>query len=74
MPLVVHHRMLCFPRWLHTQPLSISFTGSLGMPVSIMCFKGLSLHYEDIVKLIRHAPETKVIIDHFGFYFQGERR
>ena len=47
-------------------------TGSLGMPVSIMCFKGLSLHYEDIVKLLQHAPETQVIIDHFGFYFQGK--
>ena len=44
------------------------------MPVSIMCFKGLSLHYEDIVRLLQHAPETQVIIDHFGFYRQGIRR
>ena len=43
------------------------------MPVGIMCFRGLSLHYEDIVKLLEHAPATQLVIDHLGFFLQGER-
>jgi len=41
--------------------------GELGMPVGVMCFQGLQLHYEDICQLIERAPETKLILDHFGF-------
>ena len=45
--------------------------GTLKMPVGIMCFKGLPLHYTDIVALLEHSPGTDVIIDHFGFFLQG---
>jgi hypothetical protein len=44
------------------------------MPVGIMCFKGLGLHYEDIIKLLESSPQTNVIIDHFGFFVQGKMR
>ena len=43
--------------------------GELGIPVGIMCFKGLGLHYDDIVDLLEASPETKLILDHFGFTF-----
>jgi len=39
----------------------------LHMPVGIMCFQGLQLHYDDILALIEASPETNVILDHFGF-------
>lgn len=39
----------------------------LQIPVGIMCFQGLPLHYEDILKLLKMSPGTKLIIDHFGF-------
>lgn len=39
----------------------------LNMPVGVMCFQGLSLHYDDILALIRAAPTTKLILDHFAF-------
>lgn len=42
----------------------------LGMPVGIMCFKGLDLHFDDIKTLLEGTPETKVILDHFGFFMQ----
>ena len=55
--------------------------GELKLVVGIMCFKGLSLHYEDIVKLLQEGNRnndavvvenpTQVIIDHFGFFVQG---
>jgi len=41
--------------------------GELGMPVGVMCFQGLNLHYDDICNLIAKAPETTLILDHFGF-------
>jgi len=41
--------------------------GELGVPVGIMCFNGLHLHFEDICKLIQESPSTPLIIDHFGF-------
>lgn len=41
--------------------------GELNLPVGIMCFKGLDLHYEDILQLIRHSPDTVCILDHLGF-------
>ena len=39
----------------------------LNMPVGIMCFQGLHLHYNDILALITSCPDTTCIIDHFGF-------
>ena len=54
--------------------------GELNLVVGIMCFKGLSLHYDDIVKLLQEGNRngnvavetpTQVIIDHFGFFVQG---
>ena len=44
--------------------------GDLNMPVGIMCFKGLNKHYEDICKLLNECPNTKIIIDHWGFILQ----
>ena len=41
--------------------------GELGMPVGVMCFQGLDLHYDDIVALLDKSPQTKLILDHFGF-------
>ena len=41
------------------------------MPVGIMCFTGLSVHYPAIVTLLEDSPHTEVIIDHFGFFLQG---
>ena len=39
----------------------------LNIPVGVMCFKGLELHYEDILRLLESSPETTLILDHFGF-------
>eukprot|EP00534_Pseudo-nitzschia_fraudulenta_P002598 CAMPEP_0201119790 /NCGR_PEP_ID=MMETSP0850-20130426/3904_1 /ASSEMBLY_ACC=CAM_ASM_000622 /TAXON_ID=183588 /ORGANISM="Pseudo-nitzschia fraudulenta, Strain WWA7" /LENGTH=284 /DNA_ID=CAMNT_0047385655 /DNA_START=163 /DNA_END=1017 /DNA_ORIENTATION=+ len=39
----------------------------LKFPVGIMCFKGIELHYDDIVSLCNASPETVVVLDHFGF-------
>lgn len=39
----------------------------LNVPVGIMCFKGIELHYDDIECLCNLSPETVVILDHFGF-------
>ena len=45
--------------------------GELKMVVGIMCFKGLSRHYDDVVSLLTKGSEsTNVIIDHFGFFLQ----
>jgi predicted TIM-barrel fold metal-dependent hydrolase len=44
--------------------------GELNLAVGIMCFRGLSLHYDDIKLLLEHSPETKCIIDHWGFFAQ----
>ena len=41
--------------------------GELQMPVGIMCFQGLELHYDDIVALLKASPQTTCILDHFGF-------
>ena len=41
--------------------------GELSMPVGIMCFQGLSLHYDDILQLLEQSPKTICILDHFGF-------
>lgn len=39
----------------------------LHMPVGVMCFQGLQLHYDDIVQLLQSSPETTLVLDHFGF-------
>ena len=41
--------------------------GELGIPVGIMCFKGLDLHYGDIIALLQSSPNTVCILDHMGF-------
>ena len=41
--------------------------GELHMPVGVMCFQGLQLHYDDIVALLEASPKTTMILDHFGF-------
>lgn len=41
--------------------------GELGLPVGVMCFQGLSLHFDDIVRLLEQSPKTTLILDHFGF-------
>jgi predicted TIM-barrel fold metal-dependent hydrolase len=39
----------------------------LRMPVGVMCFRGLQLHYEDILQMLKTSPKTTMILDHFGF-------
>jgi len=39
----------------------------LQMPVGVMCFQGLQLHYDDILQLIEKSPDTVLVLDHFGF-------
>ena len=39
----------------------------LSCPVGIMCFKGLELHYDDILALIDKSPDTQLVLDHLGF-------
>ena len=39
----------------------------LKIPVGIMCFKGIELHYDDILALCQASPDSVVILDHFGF-------
>ena len=43
----------------------------LHMPVGIMCFQGLDLHYDDILALLDKSPNTIMILDHFGFTSVG---
>jgi len=52
--------------------------GELGLVVGFMAFKGLSRHIAEVEALVQAAPETQVIIDHWGFFLQpatgaGER-
>ena len=39
----------------------------LRIPVGVMCFQGLRLHFDDIEQLIQASPDTILILDHFGF-------
>jgi len=39
----------------------------LSCPVGVMCFKGLELHYDDILALINKSPDTQLVLDHLGF-------
>mmetsp|Transcript_28185 Transcript_28185/g.56286 ORF Transcript_28185/g.56286 Transcript_28185/m.56286 type:complete len:344 (-) Transcript_28185:264-1295(-) len=47
--------------------------GELNIPVGVMCFKGLGLHYEDILNLISKSPKTTLILDHMGFCALNEK-
>lgn len=56
--------------WLTAVPHSsaaVCRAGELGVPVGHMTFKGLLNHIDDITALCQEFPDTKVIIDHFGF-------
>ena len=45
--------------------------GKLGLPVNIMCFSGgISKYYDEIVCLLEIHPQTKLAIDHVGFFLQ----
>jgi predicted TIM-barrel fold metal-dependent hydrolase len=39
----------------------------LHIPVGVMCFQGLQLHYDDIILLLKDSPKTTMIFDHVGF-------
>ena len=41
--------------------------GERNAVVGFMCFHGLDLHLEDIKDLMSEFPDTKVMMDHFGF-------
>lgn len=41
--------------------------GELGLPVGHMPFKGLLNHIQEIETLLQDYPQTKCIIDHYGF-------
>ncbi|KAL3808514.1 hypothetical protein ACHAXA_008335 [Cyclostephanos tholiformis] len=41
--------------------------GEMNVPVGVMCFKGLGLHFDDILALIAKSPNTVLILDHIGF-------
>ncbi|KAK1743150.1 2-amino-3-carboxymuconate-6-semialdehyde decarboxylase [Skeletonema marinoi] len=45
----------------------------LGCPVGVMCFKGLELHYDDILALIEKSPDTQLVLDHLGFCALNEK-
>lgn len=45
--------------------------GELGLPVGVMCFDGLHRHHDDIVNLLQRHRQTRLIIDHWGFFHQG---
>lgn len=44
-----------------------SKAGELGIPVGFMAFQGLLRHIDEITTLLETYPQTRVIIDHFGF-------
>jgi len=44
--------------------------GELGMCVGFMCFTGLDKRVSSIVNLLESSPNTKAVIDHFGFFRQ----
>ncbi|CAM9162126.1 unnamed protein product [Pylaiella littoralis] len=44
--------------------------GELGMPVGVMCFKGFGRHVKEIEALLLSSPQTKLVVDHFGFFLQ----
>lgn len=44
-----------------------SKAGELGIPVGVMCMKGLSLHISEIEELCTNYPSTVVLLDHMAF-------
>eukprot|EP00903_Cladosiphon_okamuranus_P019921 g18308.t1 len=44
--------------------------GELNCPVGVMCFKGFGRHVEEIKALLSSSPQTKLVVDHFGFFLQ----
>ncbi|CAM9245020.1 unnamed protein product [Scytosiphon promiscuus] len=44
--------------------------GELSMPVGVMCFKGFGRHVKEIEALLASSPQTKLVVDHFGFFLQ----
>mmetsp|Transcript_150269 Transcript_150269/g.480902 ORF Transcript_150269/g.480902 Transcript_150269/m.480902 type:complete len:323 (+) Transcript_150269:540-1508(+) len=44
--------------------------GELGLVVGFMPFEGLAKHLPEIEGLLKSAPDTKVVIDHWGFFVQ----
>ncbi|XVF44295.1 hypothetical protein PTKIN_Ptkin02bG0109100 [Pterospermum kingtungense] len=44
-----------------------SRAGELGVPVGVMCMKGLNFHMSEIKELCTEFPSTVVLIDHLGF-------
>ena len=45
--------------------------GLAGFPINVMCFTGgVAKYISDLVELINAHPDTKLIIDHMGFFVQ----
>ncbi|GLT86730.1 hypothetical protein SLE2022_048500 [Rubroshorea leprosula] len=44
-----------------------SKAGDLGVPVGLMCIKGLNLHISEIEELCTEFPSTTVLLDHLAF-------
>ena len=45
--------------------------GNQGLPVNVMCFSGgIAKYFDDIVRLLETHPQTKLAIDHVGFFLQ----
>ena len=44
--------------------------GELGMPVGVMCFKGLGPFVPALTALCEAHPETTLVVDHLGFFRQ----
>lgn len=48
------------------------YCGILKIPINIMCFDGgLKRYYDNIIELIKISPQTKLVIDHCGFFLQS---
>jgi len=46
--------------------------GKKGLPVNVMCFSGgITKYHDEIVLLLETHPETKLAIDHVGFFLQN---
>jgi len=44
--------------------------GQLGLPVGLMAFKGMAQHSAQLEELLKAAPSTRVVLDHWGFVLQ----
>lgn len=45
--------------------------GELGMVVGFVCYLGIPCHRAAVEELLRLSPQTKVVVDHFGFFRQA---